>query len=164
MASSSSSSNPQWAYDVFLNFRGSDTRTSFVSHLYSALSNAGINTFLDQELSKGTELQPEILRAIETSHMSVVVFSKSYTESCWCLNELETIMECHRVHGQVVVPVFYDVEPSVVRHQKGAFGEALETLVRKRCSGSGLKYVRSSWKTALTEAANLTGWDVTKYR
>ncbi|KAG5054010.1 hypothetical protein JHK85_006520 [Glycine max] len=37
-------------------------------------------------------------------------------------------MECHKATGQVVVPVFYDVDPSEVRHQTGHFGQAFRNL------------------------------------
>jgi hypothetical protein len=129
--SSTSSSNPQWINEVFINFREEDIRQSFISHLYAALKNAGINTYYDRQLPKGTELGPELSRAIEGSHISIVVFSKRYTESSWCLNELKQVMECHRTHGQVVVPVFYDVDASVVRQQKGDFGKVLRATVKK---------------------------------
>ncbi|KAJ9672183.1 hypothetical protein PVL29_025709 [Vitis rotundifolia] len=36
-SSSSSTSHSRWSYDVFLSFRGEDTRISFTDHLYSAL-------------------------------------------------------------------------------------------------------------------------------
>jgi hypothetical protein len=166
--SSSSTSNPQWIYDVFINFRGTDTRQSFVSHLDAALTNAGINTFIDRQLHKGTELTPELLGAIEKSHISILVFSKNYTQSSWCLNELQKVMECHRTHGQVVVPVFYDVDPSVVRHQKGDFGQVLiDTAKRVYFQLGGeekMENVVSNWKIALTQAASLSGWDVPSCR
>jgi len=66
-------------------------------------------------------------------------------------------MQCHRAHGQLVVPVFYDVDPSVVRHQKGAFGKALKSTAKDR-------YLERSWRSALTQAANLSGWDVNNCR
>ncbi|GAU37318.1 hypothetical protein TSUD_354750 [Trifolium subterraneum] len=164
---SSSSNPPQWIHDVFLNFRGEDTRTNFVSHLDAALTNAGINTYIDQQLHKGTELEPELSQAIEGSHISIVVLSKRYTESSWCLNELKKIMECHKTHGQVVVPIFYDVDPSVVRQQKGAFGQVLRAVAKKLYLDSGeerMESVLSRWTSALTRAANLSGWDVTNCR
>lgn len=81
MASSSSTySNPRWLYDVFLSFRGKDTRSNFISHLHAALSNAGIDAFVDYKLHKGTYLGPELLGSIEKSHMSIIVFSKTYIE------------------------------------------------------------------------------------
>ncbi|CAK8533386.1 unnamed protein product [Lathyrus sativus] len=43
-----------WIHDVFLSFRGEDTRASFTSHLYTALQNAGINVFMDDnDLQRG---------------------------------------------------------------------------------------------------------------
>ncbi|KAH0733918.1 hypothetical protein KY285_009625 [Solanum tuberosum] len=36
-------------YDVFLSFRGEDTRRNFVSHLYNALDLRGIRTFKDDK-------------------------------------------------------------------------------------------------------------------
>ncbi|XP_027337067.1 TMV resistance protein N-like [Abrus precatorius] len=162
---SASSSNPIWIYDVFLNFRGEDTRRTIVSHLYNALLNAGVNTFMDDhKLPKGTELQPELLQVIEGSHISIVVLSKGYVRSAWCLNELEQIMQCRATYGQVVLPIFYDVDPSDVRHQKGAFGDALEAFPPKRYEGSAMKYVLSGWRSALTGVANLCGWDLRNYR
>ncbi|GAU37322.1 hypothetical protein TSUD_354790 [Trifolium subterraneum] len=172
MDSSSSSSDSRFIYDVFISFRGQDTRQSFVSHLHAAFSNARINTFVDNKLIlKGAELGSELLglqklpRAIEKSRISIVVFSKNYTESIWCLNELEKIMECRTNHGQVVIPVFYDVPPSVVRLQQGAFGKSLQETAENRYLDRELREnVLSSWRTALTEAANFSGWDVTNYR
>ncbi|TKY58987.1 TMV resistance protein N [Spatholobus suberectus] len=158
----SSFSNPQCIHDVFLSFRGEDTRRNFVSHLYASLTNAGVNTFLDDEkIERGTQLVTEIWRAIEGSRIFIVVFSKAFAHSSWCLHEMVMIMECHRNMGQVVLPVFYDVDPSHVRRHKGAFGEALEA--------HATKYPRVSnfvglCKRALTEAANLPGWDVSKCR
>ncbi|TKY68705.1 TMV resistance protein N [Spatholobus suberectus] len=149
----SSSSDTRWIHDVFLSFRGEDTRKNFVSHLHAALSNEGINTLIDDMLRKGTELGAELVRAIQGSRISIVVFSVNYASSKWCLNELVKIMECRRTYGQLVVPVFYHVDPSHVRQQWGAFGERLETLAQTHD-------VLNSWRSALTEAANLAGWDV----
>ncbi|KAK7350580.1 hypothetical protein VNO77_09356 [Canavalia gladiata] len=159
MSSSSSSSStnpPQWIYDVFLSFRGEDTRDNFVSHLYNALSNAAINTFLDDHaLRRGRELRPELMRAIEVSQISIVVFSQGYAQSEWCLMELEKIIKCYGNYGQVVLPVFFDVDPSIVRKQKGAFGEAFKSLKKKGFSESQMQ----KWRNALAEAAKLAGWD-----
>ncbi|CAJ2635022.1 unnamed protein product [Trifolium pratense] len=157
---SSSSDHPSYIHDVFLNFRGEDTRDRLISHLYAALSNAGINTFLDDmNLKMGDEL-PEILDAIELSRISVIVFSKGYTQSSWCLSELVKIMECH-IDGQVVVPLFYDVDPTVVRHQTGDFGKALIANANKQYLRKDLL---SNWRNALIKAANLSGWDANKFR
>ncbi|KAK7244592.1 hypothetical protein RIF29_39416 [Crotalaria pallida] len=158
--SSSSSSESYHLYDVFLSFRGEDTRTSFTSSLYSALTDRSINTFMDKNLDKGTKVKPELFRAIEGSRISIVVFSRRYAGSRWCLDELVKIMECHRGMGQVVVPVFYNVDPAHVRHQIGDFGDSYTQLLRKQRWVNDAD-VLSCWKRALTDAANFVGWTVT---
>nr|GEW27252.1 hypothetical protein [Tanacetum cinerariifolium] len=117
MAASSSSVVPTrrsgWTYDVFLSFRGED---SFINHLYAALVQNGISTFKqddDEMFGGGKPISPEILKAIEESKFSVVVLTKNYANSAWCLEELAKIMECHDRMGQKVLPVFYHVDPSV---------------------------------------------------
>ncbi|XP_061350813.1 disease resistance protein RUN1-like [Gastrolobium bilobum] len=157
--SSSSSKIPQWVYDVFLSFRGEDTRTTFVSYLYNTLSRSGINTYIDERLQRGTEVGPELLRAIEGSQISLVVFSENYAGSFWCLDELTKIMECRRTYGHVMLPIFYNVDPSHVREQTGAFGKAFEKISDNVPSQD----VLSSWRRALTEAGNVSGWDNMNY-
>ncbi|KAK7286877.1 hypothetical protein RJT34_22200 [Clitoria ternatea] len=122
----------QRIYEVFLSFRGEDTRASFVSHLYASLQQAEIIVFKDDEsLRRGDHISDSLLQAIEQSQISVVVLSKNYANSRWCLQELSRIMQCHRTTGQVVLPVFYNVDPSEVRHQTGEFGEAFQNLVNR---------------------------------
>ena len=53
-SSLASSSTPRWKYDVFLSFRGEDTRNGFTDHLFDALQRKGLFTFRDEEnLDKG---------------------------------------------------------------------------------------------------------------
>ncbi|XP_076954506.1 TMV resistance protein N-like [Bidens hawaiensis] len=155
MASSSSSANNK--YDVFLSFSGEDTRRTFVDHLYAALDQWGIFTFKDDErLEKGKRINDELLQAIEDSRVYIIVFSKSYASSSWCLNELLKIMECHKTNGRIAFPVFYDVDPSEVRKQTGSVGEAFAIHTNKNESEVG------EWREALKDAANLSGWDLRK--
>lgn len=97
---SPSSPRPGWAFDVFLSFRGEDTRKNFTDHLYTALVQAGIHTFRDNdELPRGEEISAQILKAIQESKISLVVFSKGYASSKWCLDELTSIMDCKKMIG-----------------------------------------------------------------
>ncbi|XP_020533572.2 disease resistance protein RLM3-like [Jatropha curcas] len=122
MASSSSVCSIK--YDVFLSFRGADTRHSFVSHLYGNLHDRlGIPTFIDNRLERGEEIEPAILKAIEDSHISVIIFSKNYASSPWCLDEVVKIFQCKDEFGQKVIPVFYHVDPTDVYNQTGSFAE-----------------------------------------
>ena len=100
-------------YDVFLSFRGEDTRNNFTGHLYDSLKKRGIRTFMDESnLKKGISIAPTLAKAIEESKLSLVVFSKNYAFSTWCLNELEKIVECMNSRDHIIKPIFLDVDPS----------------------------------------------------
>jgi len=155
----------RWFYDVFISFRGEDIGKSFVSHLVAALRKARVTTYIDSgQLHTGTELGPGLLAAIETSSISIIVFSKNYAESSQCLNVLQNVMECHINDGQLAVPVFYDVDPSVVPYQKGAFGQVLRDTAKRISRKGEIEEVVSSWRNALTEAVNIPGWNATSFR
>ncbi|KAK7286565.1 hypothetical protein RJT34_21646 [Clitoria ternatea] len=157
----SSATSSLKTYDVFLSFRGEDTRINFTSHLHDALIQKKIETYIDYRLEKGDEISQALLRAIEESLVSVVIFSQDYASSKWCLDEISKIMECKKDDGQVVVPVFYQIDPSHVRKQMGAYEEAFtKHEADEKISCEKLQ----KWRAALTQAANLAGWDSRTYR
>ncbi|VVA15202.1 PREDICTED: TMV resistance [Prunus dulcis] len=156
--SSSSSSTDGWKYDVFLSFRGEDTRYSFTDHLHSSLVRKGIHTFIDDGLVRGEEISQALLKAIEGSMISLIIFSENYASSKWCLDELAHIMQCKKSNQQMVIPIFYKVHPSDLRHQTGCFGKALAS---HECNFKDDPEKVIRWKAALTEAANLSGWHLT---
>ncbi|KAL5778632.1 hypothetical protein ACOSQ2_009369 [Xanthoceras sorbifolium] len=106
MSSSSSCSNSQWKYDVFLSFRGEDTRNNFTDHLYAALDLKGVYTFRDDErLERGKEISSELLKAIESSRFSIIILSKNYASSTRCLEELAKIVKSKDIEEGTVLPV-----------------------------------------------------------
>ncbi|KAJ9537966.1 hypothetical protein OSB04_030699, partial [Centaurea solstitialis] len=155
-SSSSSSMQQLWKYDVFLSFRGEDTRTNFVDHLYDAMFKKGLDVFKDDvALKRGEYISPTLLSAIESSRFTVVVLSKRYADSSFCLIELAKIMECRKKRGQIVLPVFYGVEASHVRKQTEVFGAGFE----KHREDSRV----NEWRKALVEAADISGWGPHRY-
>ncbi|KAJ9542624.1 hypothetical protein OSB04_029130 [Centaurea solstitialis] len=163
MASSSSSLPTQrWTYDVFLSFRGEDTRMNFVDHLYAALVQKGIHTFKDDEmLQRGKLISSELLKAIEESRFAVVVFSENYANSSWCLDELSKIMECREIrwdNGCYRCSTMH-VEPSDVRGMKRSFAAAFQHY-EEEFKGDVNKL--NKWKEALAAASTLSGWHVSK--
>ncbi|GLJ27645.1 hypothetical protein SUGI_0542460 [Cryptomeria japonica] len=97
-------------FNVFLSFRGKDVRTTFVDHLYEALSGAGIRVFLDsEELEKGKEIDSSLQTAIGTSDIFIPIFSQHYAESTWCLKEAAQMC---RSKG-FIIPLFYDVDVEI---------------------------------------------------
>ncbi|PPS04428.1 hypothetical protein GOBAR_AA16246 [Gossypium barbadense] len=153
---STSSSISRKKYDVFLSFRGEDTRNNFTDHLYDALSRSGILTFRDDpKLEAGEEIAPELLNAIQQSWCSVIVFSETYAFSSWCLEELAEIVKQHNNDGHKVFPIFYHVDPSDLRKQKEKVKEAFarhEERYKEDCE----KIQR--WRNALIQVAAIKGW------
>lgn len=154
-ASFSSIQSPTWGYEVFVSFHGDDTRTSFTDHLFAALKRREIRAFRDnREIERGKDIWTELERAIEMSSIAVIVFSRNYTASPWCLDELAKINECRRSLGQIVLPVFYYVRPSELRALKENLAELYASRVERFGEDKLLK-----WRDALTEVINLAGWD-----
>ncbi|XP_060674355.1 TMV resistance protein N-like [Ziziphus jujuba] len=163
MASSSSSSlssaiSIQEKYDVFLSFRGEDTRNQFASYLYAALSAKHISTFMDDhQLERGDQISPTLRKAIHESKIWVIIFSENFASSTWCLDELAEILECKKRNEQgTVMPIFYGIDPSAVRKQEGSYGVTFQEL-EKRFEDRMEKV--KLWRAALTEASNLCGLD-----
>ncbi|MED6195723.1 hypothetical protein PIB30_040659 [Stylosanthes scabra] len=113
----------------------------------------------------GDAIWPPLREAIENSNVALVIFTKGYASSKWCLEELVKILEWRRREGMVVIPLFYNVDPCDVRNQSGTYGEAFAK--HERCfllDGKGKKEKEDGekklcqWKAALTEAANISGW------
>ena len=154
--SSSSSSAARRKYDVFLSFRGEDTRYRFMGHLYEALIQKGIFTFMDdKKLERGKPISPDLLKAIEESRFAVVILSENYASSTWCLDELAKIICCK---NETVLPVFHYVEPSDVRKQMGTFALAFAKHEEKENKDRVDK-----WRDALTQVGSLRGWHLKDY-
>ena len=158
ISSASSSFTRRWKYDVFLSFKGEVTRYNFTDYLYNALMQKGIYTFRDdKKLDRGTIIMLELLKAIEESRFAVVILSTDYASSRWCLIELTKIVECMEKRGLVILPVFYHVDPSDVRNQRGSFAKYLSKHEKRLNNNIGKVQM---WKAALIKVANLAGWDL----
>ncbi|GJU41489.1 NB-ARC domains-containing protein [Tanacetum coccineum] len=151
-------SNPhRWKYDVFVSFRGEDIRRNFMDHLFNDFKQKGIFAFRDDsELPKGEEISPHLYKAIEESRFLIVIFSKNYASSSWCLRELVKILECKQIENPKyeVRIIFYDAKPDVVRKQKRSYAEAFRNHEVSNSVEVG------KWKEALSMAANLSGFDL----
>ena len=148
-------STPQWKYDVFLSFRGEDTLYGFKDRLYDALKQKDIFTFKDDgKLEKGKLISPELLKAIEESRFAIVIFSKNYASSTWCLDELAKVTRCMKETGLTILPIFYNVDQSDVREQTGTFAKAF--LEHEEHFKENIEKVQT-WRAALREVANLAG-------
>ncbi|KAF3662595.1 putative TMV resistance protein N-like [Capsicum annuum] len=138
-----------------------DTRRTFVSRLYNALEQRGIHTFKDDErLVRGKSISTELLKAIEDARFSIVIFSKSYASSKWCLEEPAHIINCKNELEQIVITVFYDVSPSDVRHQNPPFAESF--FQHENCKDDMEKVQR--WMDAFVEAGKISGYHLQNFK
>ncbi|XP_044471998.1 TMV resistance protein N-like isoform X2 [Mangifera indica] len=143
----SSSSPDQLKYDVFLNFQSEGTGKKFTHHLCAALDRERIKVFKgDNALDR---------ERIEDSRISIVVFSKSYASSIQCLDELVKIVECENTMGQIVIPIFYDVEPRESRRQEGVFEEAFSR--HEKSFKENTERVQT-WRKSLKVVSNISGF------
>ncbi|XP_019083324.1 PREDICTED: TMV resistance protein N-like isoform X1 [Camelina sativa] len=140
-------------FDVFLSFRGLDTRRNLISFLYNELIRRNIRTFKDdKELERGRRISPELVRAIQESRFAVVVVSVNYAASPWCLEELVKIMDFENKGSITVMPVFYGVDPCHVRRQIGLVEEQFKKHEDREDHEKVL-----SWRQALTNLASISG-------
>ena len=158
----SSSSNHhqilQSKYDVFLSFRGEDTRNNFTDNLHTALIRNGFTAFKDDEtLERGNEISSELSKAIEESNVSIVILSKNYASSPWCLDELAKIVEFgNKRKGRKVFAVFYGVDPADARTQKGEDFERVFAKYEEEFKENQEKVLK--WRAAFTRVTSISGW------
>nr|KYP40392.1 TMV resistance protein N [Cajanus cajan] len=118
-----------------------------------------IYAFVDDKLERGHEIWPSLVQAIKQSFISLVIFSQDYACSRWCFEELVTILECKEKYGRIVVPIFYHLKPTHVRHQslesyKNAFAEHERNYENKV----------QMWRQALRESAGFSGIESSKFQ
>ena len=98
-----------------------------------------------------------LLKAIEESRFAVIILSRDYASLRWCLIELTKIVECMKMTGLVVLPVFHYVDSSDVQNHKETFGKAFSK--HEESFKDNIGYVQT-WKAAPAKVANLAGWDL----
>ncbi|CAM8939797.1 unnamed protein product [Rhodiola kirilowii] len=141
----------RFEYDAFLSFRGEDTRHTFTTRLFNALMKERVRVFMDSEdLKGGDEVSPKLIEAINDSALAIAVISPRYADSRWCLEELATLVKLRKV----VMPVFYEVDPSDVRRQRGKFAEDF-----KRHETDEKEEKVKRWRIAMEKVGGFSGWD-----
>ena len=127
-------------------------RKGFLSHVRKGLERKGIIAFVDDKIERGESVGPVLVGAIRQSRVAVVLLSRNYASSSWCLDELVEILKRKEDQGKIVMTFFYKVDPSCVRKQNGDFGSIFE----KTCEGK-TKELKLRWTKALTDVANIEG-------
>ncbi|KAG7611107.1 NB-ARC [Arabidopsis suecica] len=146
-------------YDVFPSFHGADVRKTFLSHMLKEFKRKGIVPFIDNDIDRSKSIGPELDEAIRGSKIAIVMLSKNYASSSWCLNELVEITKCRKDLNQTVMTIFYGVDPTDVKKQTGEFGKVFE----RTCESKTEEQVKT-WREVLDGAATIAGehwhiWD-----
>ncbi|XP_048141261.1 disease resistance protein L6-like isoform X1 [Rhodamnia argentea] len=162
MASSDAPSGCE--YQVFLSFRGPDTRTGFTDVLFHSLTSAGIRVFRDdEELRVGERIDGSLWRAIDNSRIYIPIFSRTYASSQWCLRELtQIVVNTFKSEGtKEILPIFFDVNPDDVKLKTPLYRDAVLNLEHeKKLSPEQV----NAWREALMEVDAIKGWEVKKYK
>lgn len=143
-------------YDVFINHRGPDVKKTLASLIYHRLRNCGLSVFLDKnEMNRGEVIQHAIRNAIQTARIHVAIFSQSYAESTWCLEELNLMWESRKEGRSSIITIFCDVNPRDLRRiGKGRYAQFFEKhKSENRVSEEDLK----KWKDALYNVSFISG-------
>ncbi|KAL3747224.1 hypothetical protein ACJRO7_016064 [Eucalyptus globulus] len=155
-------------YQVFLSFRGPDTRHSFTDILCQTLVDAGIRVFIDDKgLRHGERISDNLLQAIDNSKLYIPIFSKNYASSHWCLDDLAKMVENTSKHKEdekekVILPIFYHVKLDDVKLKTELYKDAISNLEQKmedqkpKFSSKDIE----TWRQALKEVGHIKGWEV----
>ncbi|GLJ24537.1 hypothetical protein SUGI_0468800 [Cryptomeria japonica] len=140
-------------YHVFINHRGPDVKRTLASLIYHRLEGHGLRVFLDKhELQAGDSLTPAIKSAICSASVQIAIFSKTYAQSAWCLNELLWMFDSR---SSIIIPIFYDIQPSDLRHvDQGAYAGAFQ---QHREKGRVTIQQLESWISALNKVSAISG-------
>lgn len=117
------------------------------------LADAEVNVFTDNDKGNGVKLQ-QLYKRIEESKIALAIFSKTYMESDFCLNELVAMDELAKKGKILVIPVFYDVRPSDVKNLKGDFGRRFKEM-RVRYKDESEKVLK--WESSVKSIAKQIG-------
>lgn len=164
--------NSGYRYNIFINHCGRDTKKGFASHLRNLFEHCKLRAFLDKDaLEVGENVASQIARAITTASVHIAIFSPTYAESPWCLEELHLMLES----GASIIPVFYHVKPAhlqcsrgrgrfarflskfpwATKRKDGMYSEALYNLEKK----TSLITIEK-WRLALSRAADIAGLEL----
>ncbi|XP_060669189.1 TMV resistance protein N-like [Ziziphus jujuba] len=136
-------------------FREEDTDKSFTDHLYHALNQKGINPFRDEDQNLAS--QNSSSNAIEESRFAIIVLLEKYADSTRLVDQLVKIVDLKNQLRLTVFPIFYHMDPAHLRRQSEECGKTFSQ--HEQDFQQNIEKV-NEWKKALTEVANISGWDL----
>ncbi|KAK7400559.1 hypothetical protein VNO78_11769 [Psophocarpus tetragonolobus] len=150
--------HPPVKYDVFISFRAKDT-SDFPEFFACALLKKSLRVYAHPELT-GNFVSHTVVEEIGKARVSVIIFSKSYLETPWCLDEVHNIMACRASYARTVIPIFYNIDRTSIQDAFSNF-----QLIKKVCEDNGVLQLKAkAWSSNLAEAASLQGWELLENR
>ena len=144
----------RWNYGVHISFNGQEIKNRLIGYFKHAFHKKGIKTTIDDlENTRGEEISQATVKAINESRSSIIVFCPKFAFNPRCLDELVTILDCKDTYGQIVQPLFFQIEPTVVRNRQEGYGKAIAEHLEKFKNEMKVK----KWGLALHDAAGLAG-------
>ncbi|XP_057827337.2 disease resistance protein Roq1-like [Cryptomeria japonica] len=141
-------------FDVFINHRGPDVKTTLAWQLYNSLKNAGISAYLDSEETELGDYFPSAIKnAIFSARVHIAILSPRYAESAWCLAELALMFQTKAR----IIPLFYHVQPSDFRYIKYGVADAFSIHEEKSRYPN---YDIQEWKECLKNVAGIKGYEL----
>ena len=104
--------HPHMLWDVFVSHAGNSADKPFARALKQILERTGWNlrVFLDDDsLVPGADPGNSMQRAMETSRVAVILFSKEFFRRTATMRELRLLLERHRLRRAELLPVFLRV-------------------------------------------------------
>ncbi|XP_057436424.1 uncharacterized protein LOC130728855 isoform X2 [Lotus japonicus] len=133
----------------------------FTKSLHGALVQQGFKIIpkasfhLSRKNFKGLEEE------IAKSRCSIIVISKEYARDFKGLQELVKILKCKETIQQLILPIFYNVDPSDVRDVKRSFKDGLQHAKENAMEEMKQLYneeaMLKEWTSALYELGRLPG-------
>ncbi|GLJ05934.1 hypothetical protein SUGI_0028530 [Cryptomeria japonica] len=141
-------------FDVFINHRGPDVKTTLAMQLYNSLKEDGIQAYLgSEETELGDSLSPTIKNAIISAEVQIAILSPRYAESPWCLAELALMFQTKRR----IIPLFYHIQLSDLSRIENRVAEAFSNHEEK---GRYPDRDIQQWKECLQNVAGIKGYEL----
>ncbi|KAH7404107.1 hypothetical protein KP509_15G011100 [Ceratopteris richardii] len=147
--------NPYYG-SVFLSHNKMDTQRNAVSVFRGILGSRGITCKVVGYEKERDQMKLDVEKAIRNSTVHVIFLSETFVKCKDCLEEVVKIMNVHSTKTPFevkILPVFYNVAPSVVRHQ--VKGSAYDFINVERSTD----VERKRWAEALNRLSHLMGFE-----
>ncbi|RDY13559.1 Disease resistance protein RLM3, partial [Mucuna pruriens] len=150
---------PPVTNDVFISFRAKDT-SDIPEYFTCALLNKLLRVYAHPELT-GNYVSPAVVKEIEKAKVCVIIFSQSYLDATWCMDEVHNIMACRARYGRTVIPIFYNIDRTTIQHYLVNF-----CRIKMLCDAANgvSEHDMYQWSNHLAAAASLQGWEMSENR